>query len=99
MGILLGLLLASGQCDMDLSGCAFAGELSLDGRLRPVRGALSMVLAARQAGIQRVFLPMENGGEGAAIPGITVHPVATGGVGGALLNAALVLLLSMGLLR
>ena len=77
--ILLGLLLASGQCDMDLSGCAFAGELSLDGRLRPVRGALSMVLAARQAGIQRVFLPMENGGEGAAIPGITVHPVATAG--------------------
>ena len=77
--ILLGVMLASGGCSMDLSGCAFVGELSLDGRLRPVAGALSMILAARQAGIARVFLPLENGGEGSAIPGITVHPVSSAG--------------------
>ena len=70
--ILLGVLMASGCCEMDLAGCAFLGELSLDGRLRPVTGALSMVLAAREAGIQKVFLPMENGGEGSAVPDITV---------------------------
>lgn len=75
--ILLALLLASGGMDMDLAGCAFIGELSLDGGLRPVMGALSMILAARQAGIKKVFLPMENGGEGSAIPGIEVYPVST----------------------
>ena len=75
--ILLGVLMASGCCEMDLSGCAFVGELSLDGRLRPVTGALSMILAARKAGIGTVFLPMENGGEGSAIPGITVYPVSS----------------------
>ena len=75
--ILLGLLAASGSRQLDLAGCAFLGELSLDGRLRPVTGALSMVLAAREAGIQKVFLPMENGGEGSAVPDITVYPVSS----------------------
>ena len=75
--ILLGVLLASGCCEMDLSGAAFLGELSLDGRLRPVNGALSMILAARKAGIQKVFLPLENGGEGSAVPGIAVYPVSS----------------------
>lgn len=77
--ILLALMLASGSCDMDLTGCAFVGELSLDGRLRPVTGALSMILAARQAGVKKVFLPMENGGEGSAISGIEVYPVSSAG--------------------
>ena len=77
--ILLGLLLASGSCSMDLSGCAFVGELSLDGRLRPVAGALSMILAARQAGVERVFLPLENGGEGSAVSAIQVYPVSSAG--------------------
>lgn len=75
--ILLALLMASENKRLDLTGCAFVGELSLDGRLRPVMGALSMILAARQAGIKKVFLPMENGGEGSAIPGIQVYPVST----------------------
>ena len=72
--ILLGLLAASGSRQLDLAGCAFIGELSLNGRLRPVAGALSMILAAEQAGIRKVFLTMENGGEGSAIPGIEVYP-------------------------
>ena len=77
--ILLGLLAASGSRQLDLAGCAFIGELSLNGRLRPVAGALSMILAAEQAGIRKVFLPMENGGEGSAIPGIEVYPVSSAG--------------------
>ena len=77
--ILLALLLASGSVRLELGGCAFIGELSLDGRLRPVTGALSMILAARQAGVGKVFLPMENGGEGSAIPGIQVYPVSSAG--------------------
>ena len=75
--ILLALLLATGGKRLELTGCAFLGELSLDGRLRPVTGALSMILAARRAGIKKVFLPMENGGEGSAIPGIEVYPAST----------------------
>ena len=77
--ILLGVLLASGCCEMDLGGRAFLGELSLDGRLRPVNGALSMVLAARKEGVREVYLPMENGGEGSAVPDITVYPVSSAG--------------------
>ena len=75
--ILLGLFIASGGQQMDLSDCAFIGELSLDGGLRPVNGALSMILAARQAGVKKVFLPLENGGGGSAIPGIQVIPVSS----------------------
>ena len=75
--ILLGLFIASGGQQMDLDRCAFIGELSLDGGLRPVNGALSMILAARQAGVEKVFLPLENGGEGSTIPGIQVIPVSS----------------------
>ncbi len=43
----------------------FVGELGLDGQVRPVRGALSMALLARQLGFTRLFLPIENVAEAA----------------------------------
>ena len=53
--IALGILAASGQIDASkLAGHEFAGELSLSGELRPVRGALAMSLALRQQHIHRL---------------------------------------------
>src|SRR5215203_6174133 len=51
------------------------GELSLDGRVRPVRGALSIALAARENGIANIILPEENAKEAAVVSGIDVFPV------------------------
>lgn len=48
--LLLALLIASGQLRAELSDAAFIGELSLQGTVRPVRGVLPMVIAARDAG-------------------------------------------------
>ena len=60
--IALGILAASGQLEPSaLSGCEFAGELSLSGELRPMRGAFAMALHAKRAG--RAFvLPAESDG-------------------------------------
>ncbi|MEG0852812.1 MAG: YifB family Mg chelatase-like AAA ATPase [Angelakisella sp.] len=72
--ILLGILKAAGRCDIPLEGSAFVGEISLDGRLRSVRGALSMVMAARAEGCTRVFIPYDNAAEGSVVQGIAVYP-------------------------
>jgi len=47
----------------------------LDGGLRPIRGALSIAVCARQRGIRQVVLPKENGSEAAVVEGIEVHAV------------------------
>ncbi|MDQ7988699.1 MAG: YifB family Mg chelatase-like AAA ATPase [Candidatus Dactylopiibacterium sp.] len=72
--IALGLLAASGQIRADgLDACEFAGELSLSGELRPVRGALAM--AWRTAGAGRTLvLPAANAAEAALVGGITILP-------------------------
>ena len=55
--IALGILAAAGQLDLSrLAACEFAGELSLAGELRPVRGALALALALRQAGTGRTLV-------------------------------------------
>jgi len=51
---------------------AFAGELSLDGTLRPVRGALSMAVCARESGLRYLVVPKENAPEAAVVEGIRV---------------------------
>ena len=56
-----------------LEDSLFAGELSLGGEILPVNGVLSMVAAAKEAGLKRCFLPMENLREGAVIRGISCH--------------------------
>ena len=73
--VLLSLLAASGQLSGNLGNSAFLGELSLFGELRPVNGVLSMCLKAKQAGIQKVYVPAQNAPEGALVQGITVYPV------------------------
>lgn len=50
----------------ELKHTGFLGELGLDGRIKPVRGVLSMVLAMAETGLRRCFLPEENVAEGVA---------------------------------
>lgn len=52
--------------------CMFLGELSLDGTVRPVRGALSAALAAREIGLQSVAVPEANAKEAAVVEGVNV---------------------------
>jgi len=72
--IALGILAGSGQVDAALlAGHEFAGELSLSGQLRPVRGALAMALALHDgAGKTRLVLPRESAQEAALVPGAIV---------------------------
>ena len=53
----------------------FAGELSLDGGLRPVRGALSIAACARKQGIQNLIVPADNAAEAAVAEGVNVYAV------------------------
>jgi magnesium chelatase family protein len=50
----------------------FVGELSLDGTLRPVRGALSIAVAAQKMGLRNLIVPAENGAEAAIAGGVRV---------------------------
>ena len=77
--ILIGVLTASGQLDWSDPDCAFVGELSLSGTLRPVVGMLPMALAARAAGIRRLFVPADSAPEATLAQGLTVYPVETVG--------------------
>jgi magnesium chelatase family protein len=54
-----------------------AGELALDGRLRKIKGALSMALLARDKGIRGVIVPEENAREAAVVEGVEVYPVSS----------------------
>ena len=77
----LAISLAILRCDgvvpaeCDLSDSLFLGELSLSGEVRPVHGVLPMVIAARDAGFSRVFVPYENADEAAVARGVRVYPV------------------------
>ena len=75
--ILVGILAAAGLLPCDDPDCAFVGELSLSGTLRPVVGMLPMALAARAAGIQRLFVPADSAPEATLAEGLTVYPVET----------------------
>ena len=70
--IALGILCASGQMEPPKKDEAFIGELSLGGELRPIRGALPMALAAKEAGIRRLYVPAANAVEAAYAGGIEI---------------------------
>jgi magnesium chelatase family protein len=72
--IALGILTASGQLPADrLEGHVVLGEVGLEGDLRPVRGALSMAIAARAAGCAGLILPAANLAEAAVVSGLEVR--------------------------
>ncbi len=63
--------------DVDVRACAFAGELALDGRVRPVRGAIALAAMAKERGIRWVIVPEENAEEAALVRGVDVLGVRT----------------------
>ena len=73
--ILLSILCASGSVRAPRSTSAFLGELSLDGKLRPVSGVLPMALAAKREGVQALFVPAENAAEATLARGPAVYGV------------------------
>ncbi len=77
--IALGILGANGDLGKaeEFSDTMSIGELSLDGRIRSVRGALSIALLAREKGIKNLLLPEENAKEAAVVTGVDVYPLKT----------------------
>lgn len=85
LAIAVGLLAVGGTVPMGqapstdgplvLEECMMAGELALDGRLRPVRGVLAMALLAKASGLRAVMVPAENAEEAAVVSGIDVYAV------------------------
>lgn len=71
--IAVAMLIATKQIDCEADGMAFIGELSLDGHIRKVNGALPMVICAQENGIKEVFVPLENAAEASVVKGITVY--------------------------
>ncbi|MBR5093879.1 MAG: YifB family Mg chelatase-like AAA ATPase [Oscillospiraceae bacterium] len=77
--MLVGILAAQGEIRLPGEDCAFLGELSLRGDLRPIAGALPMAIAAQREGIRTLFVPAENAAEAAFADEISVYPVETVG--------------------
>jgi len=78
LGIALGYAAATGELrNADLENSLFIGELSLDGGLRPVRGALNIASLAKEKGLKEIVLPKENAREAAFVSGIDVIPVGS----------------------
>ena len=73
----LSYLLASEQLVFNPAGKLFAGELALDGEVRPIRGALSIALCARDEGFTELYVPVADCEEAALVSGITIYPVKT----------------------
>src|SRR5947209_19339527 len=77
--IALGILGANGDLGNaeHLTDILSVGELSLDGRVRPIRGALPVALRARAAGIKSLLLPEENATDAAVVADVDVFAVST----------------------
>ncbi len=74
--IAIGIIIAEGIIGTDsVEGYLFTGELSLDGRIKPVKGALSMALKAKELGLKGLVLPQENAPEAAVVQGISVFGI------------------------
>lgn len=72
--IALGILSAMGLVAQDMMHrFLIMGELSLDGRIKPVKGSLPMAIAAKNAGYSGVIVPPGNGREASVVSGISVH--------------------------
>jgi len=70
--ISLGFLTATKQISFERAGRLFVGELSLDGSLKPIKGALSFALLAKEKNFKEIILPLANSQEAALIKGIKI---------------------------
>jgi magnesium chelatase family protein len=74
LSIALGILGTTGALlKSDLKQYVFLGELSLDGGLRPIKGALSIAGLTRKKGIRKLVLPLENACEAAVVQDVEVY--------------------------
>ncbi len=73
----LGILAATGTVGEKARRFLYMGELSLDGRIKPVRGTLPVAAAAKDWNLDGLILPRDNAAEGAAVQGLPVYPVET----------------------
>ena len=75
--IALSILVASGQLKQtEVANSLFAGELALDGTLRPIRGAILLAELARSLGLERLFLPLQNVAQALLVDGIEIIGVS-----------------------
>ncbi len=75
LALAVALLGAMGEIPQErLDGFLFLGELSLDGKLRPVRGVLPVALKAKEEGVGRMLVPVDSAPEAALVEGIEVYP-------------------------
>jgi len=73
LALAMAVLAAAGEVPVAaVGGVCWLGELGLDGRLRPVRGVLPAVLAARAHAVASVVVPAANAAEAALVPGLRV---------------------------
>ena len=76
--IALGMLVATGQIKPDqLADAAAVGELALDGSVRPVKGVLSIAMAARDRGLKRLLVPRDNVREAAVVQEIEAFAITS----------------------
>lgn len=76
--ITLGILAGSGQFASErFESYAVVGELALEGATRPIKGALSMAMAAAKAGVRGILVPAANAAEAAVVENLEVIPVAS----------------------
>ena len=75
--ILIGVLSAYGIVSHPSTKSAMLGELSLDGQIRPISGVLPMAIAAKKAGIQKLYVPAQNAAEATLSRGPAIIPVRT----------------------
>jgi magnesium chelatase family protein len=76
--IAIGMLIAEGVLNQEqVNGYLIVGELSLDGRVKPVRGALSMAVLAKKAGYRGMVIPEDNAQEAAVVESVPVFGMQT----------------------
>ena len=74
----LGILAATGLVPKaSFDQYIILGELSLDGLIRPIKGALPIAVTAKEMDLKGIFLPVENAPEAAVVEGINIYPVET----------------------
>lgn len=76
--IALAILTSSGQLRQEeTQGALFAGELALDGRLRPITGAITVAEMAKNIGYKEVYLPIESAPQALLVKGVTVFGITS----------------------
>lgn len=76
--IALSILVVSGQLrQSEIEDAAFVGELALDGAIRSVRGTINMAQTAKDAGVKRLFVPLDNLGQAALVSDMEIIGISS----------------------